>query len=200
MYSDVNMNITYTCTVDTPLGKMTAAATRDALSGLWFIGQKYYSAGTSEWIDNLEYPVFEALRRWLDFYFSGQERQAAWAEEQVTRMKRNTEGIIEGIPAPKMDLRLAPEGTNFQKAVWEILLQIPHGKVMTYGEIAQRMAQARGLTSMSAQAVGGAVGHNPISILIPCHRVIGRNRKLTGYAGGLEKKKALLRLEGRFFA
>ncbi|AFV03622.1 Methylated-DNA--protein-cysteine methyltransferase [Dehalobacter sp. DCA] len=190
-------NMTYTCTVNTPLGKMTAAAVQNELSGLWFIGQKYYPAVTSGWTENSEYPVFETLRRRLDFYFSGQEGQA-WEEEQAASTERNAKGIMAGISVPKMDLCLAPVGTDFQKTVWEILLQIPYGKVITYGEIAQRIALVRGLTTMSAQAVGSAVGHNPISILIPCHRVIGGNGKLTGYAGGLDKKKALLRLEGRF--
>ena len=93
------------------------------------------------------------------------------------------------------ELRLDPQGTTFQKAIWEILLRIPYGQITTYGQIAKELAVGRGLSFMSAQAVGGAVGHNPISILIPCHRVVGSNGNLTGYAGGLEKKEALLQLE-----
>jgi len=98
---------------------------------------------------------------------------------------------VEGVPS----LQLEPQGTPFQKAIWNVLLKIPFGHITTYGLIAKEIAAARGLSSMSAQAVGGAVGHNPISILIPCHRVVGSNRSLTGYAGGLDKKKALLQLE-----
>jgi methylated-DNA-[protein]-cysteine S-methyltransferase len=159
----------YTCTIYTPLGAMTASAEKGALTGLWFIGQRYYPPKADTWIARPDYAVFEELRVWLADYFSG---------------GNNVPGI-----------RLNPPGTPFQKGVWEILLQIPYGKVTTYGNIAKKLAAARGLYSMSAQAVGGAVGHNPISILIPCHRVIGSDRSLTGYAGGLDKKKALLHLE-----
>ena len=156
--------------LNTPLGAVTASAEGGALTGLWFIGQKYYPAKTERWIVKPDYPVFETLRAWLSDYFTG-----------VT---------------VSPNLQLAPQGTPFQKAVWDILLQIPYGQVTTYGEIAKQIAAAQGLSSMSAQAVGGAVGHNPISILIPCHRVVGSNQSLTGYAGGLDKKEALLRLEG----
>lgn len=160
----------YTCTLSTPLGDITAAAEGEALTGLWFIGQKYYPAQTEAWVTEPGQRVFQTLQTWLDHYFSGREGSALLPE-------------------------LAPQGTDFQKAVWEILLEIPRGRVTTYGEIAQKLAASRGLSSMSAQAVGGAVGHNPISILIPCHRVVGAKGGLTGYAGGLEKKQALLRLE-----
>ena len=162
-------NMVYTCTIDTPLGAATVSAVGEVLTGLWFIGQKYYPANTDVWIHEPDYPVFERLRAWLSDYFSG-------------------------INKPP-DLRLEPHGTLFQKAVWNILLKIPYGQVMTYGEIAKKIALSRNLPSMSARAVGGAVGHNPISILIPCHRVVGSNRSLTGYAGGLDKKDSLLRLE-----
>lgn len=161
--------MTYTCTIDTPLGAVTASAQDGALTGLWFIGQKYYPADMDTWICDPEYPVFKELRVWLSDYFSGKN------------------------PVPC--IRLEPCGTAFQKSVWDILLQIPMGKVSTYGQIAKKLALNRSLTSMSAQAVGGAVGHNPISILIPCHRVVGSDGSLTGYAGGLDKKKALLQLE-----
>ncbi len=164
---------TYTCTIDTPLGAITASANEDAITGLWFIGQKYYPAGVEGWIEAPDHAAFHALRAWLAAYFAGERR----------------------LPA----LKLAPAGTPFQKAVWDILLQIPLGKLTTYGAIAGKLADARGAASMSAQAVGGAVGHNPISLVIPCHRVIGANGSLTGYAGGLEKKKALLVLEGALF-
>jgi methylated-DNA-[protein]-cysteine S-methyltransferase len=159
----------YTCTVDTPLGAMTAAAENGAITGLWFIGQKYYPPKIAEWVCELDYPIFEALQLHLSYYFSGKNSKL-------------------GIP-------LAPKGSIFQKAIWDILLKIPFGKIATYGEIARYFAGKRGLSSMSAQAVGGAVGRNPISILIPCHRVVGFNRSLTGYAGGLDKKEALLKLE-----
>ena len=159
----------YTCTVDTPLGPMTASAAEGALTGLWFIGQKYYPSKTDTWVWAPDYPVFEALRVWLADYFSGRD------------------GLSK--------LPLDPQGTSFQKTVWQILLEIPFGQVTTYGVVAKKLALARGLSSMSAQAVGGAVGHNPISILIPCHRVVNANRSLTGYAGGMDKKRALLQLE-----
>jgi methylated-DNA-[protein]-cysteine S-methyltransferase len=159
----------YTCTIDTPLGALTASAEQGALTGLWFIGQKHYPSGIDGWTYKPDYPVFEALRMWLASYFSG----ADWGPE----------------------LRLAPRGTPFQKAIWDILLRIPFGQTTTYGAIAKEVAAERGLSSMSAQAIGGAVGHNPISILIPCHRVVGSNRSLTGYAGGLDKKDALLQIE-----
>lgn len=162
----------YTCSVATPLGMMTAAAENEALTGLWFIGQKYYPAQVADWTPEPDYPVFAMLRLWLDRHFSGEMFQ-------------------NGQPG----LKLAPRGSEFQKAVWELLLEIPIGQVTTYGAMAKRLARARSLVSMSAQAVGGAVGHNSISILIPCHRVVGSNGSLTGYAGGLIKKAALLRLE-----
>ena len=107
--------------------------------------------------------------RWLDAYFSGRE--------------------------PDFLPPLHPHGTAFQRAVWDILRSIPYGQTMTYGEIARRLAAQQGLSHMSAQAVGGAVGHNPVSILIPCHRVVGADGSLTGYAGGVDKKRFLLELE-----
>jgi methylated-DNA-[protein]-cysteine S-methyltransferase len=114
--------------------------------------------------------LFIRLRRWLDAYFSGEKLS--------------------------VDFPLNPQGTPFRKAIWDLLLQIPYGTLTTYGDIAAKAAKQRGLSSLSAQAVGGAIGHNPVSILIPCHRVIGVTGNLTGYAGGLEKKRALLKLEG----
>ena len=161
--------MTYTCSIDTPLGPMTAAAENDALTGLWFIGQKHYPAVTAGWSCEPDHPIFNALRLSLSSFFNG----------------RN-----DGPQVP-----LAPRGTSFQLAVWAILLRIPYGQTVTYGEIAKEIALDAGLRCMSAQAVGGGVGHNPITILIPCHRVLGCNEKLTGYAGGLDRKEALLRLE-----
>ncbi len=159
----------YSCTFATPLGDVTASAAAEALTGLWFNGQKYYPVNTTTWVNEPDHPVFTRLRTWLSRYFRG----------------------IRTAP----DVLLEPKGTTFQRAVWNMLLEIPYGQVTTYGEIARKIAASRDLHSMSAQAVGGAVGHNPISILIPCHRVVGADGGLTGYAGGLDKKEALLRLE-----
>ena len=114
-------------------------------------------------------PVFKQAFNWLDIYFSGNE--------------------------PDFTPKLNPRGSPFRKTVWDIMLKIPYGKTTTYGQIAQQIAKQKGIKDMSAQAVGGAVGHNPISIIIPCHRVIGANGNLTGYAGGLDKKCYLLKLE-----
>jgi methylated-DNA-[protein]-cysteine S-methyltransferase len=159
----------YTCAMDTPLGNMTAASENEVLVGLWFDGQKYYPSRTAGWVADSDRPVFGALRDYLGRYFSG----------------------CIGVP----DVPLDPRGSPFQEAVWTILRTIPAGLVVTYGQIAKQIAQSRGLAAMSAQAVGGAVGHNPISILIPCHRVVGTHGTLTGYAGGLDRKAALLRIE-----
>jgi methylated-DNA-[protein]-cysteine S-methyltransferase len=159
----------YTCAIDTPLGAMTAAAKEDTLVGLWFIGQKYYPLQADRWSSEPDLPVFEALRHYLARYFEGK--------------------------AGLLDVAIDPPGSDFQKIVWDILLKIPMGKVATYGQIAGFIARTRGLAAMSAQAVGGAVGHNRVSILVPCHRVVGSNGRLTGYAGGLDRKAALLRIE-----
>jgi len=157
----------YTFVTDTPLGAVRAAAENDALRGLWFIGQKYEPQETDTWEDAPDYPVFVALKSWLADYFGGKK--------------------------PALKIPLAPVGTEFQQAVWKLLLEIPSGSTSTYGAIAARLS-SKG--KASAQAVGGAVGHNPISIIIPCHRVVGADGSLTGYAGGLDKKRALLELEG----
>ncbi len=161
---------TYTCTIETPLGAMTAAAANGALIGLWFIGQKHYPTTTVHWIEDSSHPVLAALRGELIRYFAGEAQEG-------------------GLP-------LAPQGSPFQMAVWDALRRIPYGETVTYADLARDIARLRGLASMSAQAVGGAVGRNPITILIPCHRVVGSDGSLTGYAGGLERKEALLRLEG----
>jgi methylated-DNA-[protein]-cysteine S-methyltransferase len=155
----------YTFITDTALGKIQAAAWDNALRGLWFTGQKYFPTGTESWVKAPDYPVFVSLKAWLKEYFAGGK--------------------------PEQRIPLSPEGTDFQQAVWKLLLEIPYGGTSTYGAIAARIAGSSG----SAQAVGGAVGHNPISLLIPCHRVVGADGSLTGYAGGLEKKRALLALE-----
>lgn len=156
-----------------PLGNILLAADDIGLTGLWFDGQKYYANNLAEEHQEQNTPVLEQTKEWLDIYFTGREPQF--------------------MPPIHMT------GTPFQLAVWEILRRIPYGKTTTYGEIAKEIARQRGLPHMSAQAVGGAVGHNVISIIIPCHRVVGTNGSLTGYAGGIDKKVKLLTLEKAVF-
>lgn len=152
-----------------PLGGILLAADEIGLTGLWFEGQKYFALYLDKEHEEKEVPVFETAKKWLDIYFAGNE--------------------------PDFQVPLHFTGTDFQNEVWEILYSIPYGKTMTYGEIAKRITEKRGLKRMSAQAVGGAVSHNEISVIVPCHRVVGTNGSLTGYAGGIEKKVALLKLE-----
>ena len=196
---------------DSPLGVMTGISDGENLCELWFSGQKYFDdkvdqpdgqkysnpedqPGEREHCSHedqlvgqkypshekqpngqnyphheAELPVFEQTKRWLDSYFSGQ--------------------IPDFLPP------LSLKGTDFRMEVWEELLKIPYGKTVSYGEIAAAVARKRGLDRMSAQAVGGAVGHNPVAIIVPCHRVVGKDGSLTGYGGGLDKKTALLSLE-----
>lgn len=157
---------------DSPVGKPFLAGRDKALIGLWIEGQKYFPDSLQEETrENKDSEVLNQARKWLERYFKGEK------------------------PAIS-ELPLAPEGSDFRKAVWKILCEIPYGKVMTYGEIARKVAARQGLQRMSAQAVGGAVGHNPISIIIPCHRVVGTDGSLTGYAGGIDKKRKLLAHEG----
>ena len=153
-----------------PIGSITISSNGTALTGLWFDGQKYFAQTLSKPYEEKLLPVFEDTIRWLDIYFGGD------------------------IPALTPELCL--QSTLFRKAVWDILLTIPYGETMTYGEIAKILAQNIGKEKMSAQAVGGAVGHNPVSIIVPCHRVVGADGSLTGYAGGIDRKKFLLELEG----
>ena len=152
-----------------PIGSITMASNGTALTGLWFDGQKYFAQTLSEPYEEKLLPVFEDTIEWLDIYFGG--------------------------AVPDFTPELSVHSTPFRKAVWDILLTIPYGQTMTYGEIAEILAQQTGKKKMSAQAVGGAVGHNPVSIIIPCHRVVGADGKLTGYAGGLKQKQFLLDLE-----
>ena len=161
--------MTFTQHYDSPLGGILLAADEIGLTGLWFDGQKYFARGLSSEQEERELPVLLEAKRWLDIYFTGKE--------------------------PDFLPPLHPNGSAFRRSVWEILLQIPYGRTTTYGEIARLLSEKRGLTRMSAQAVGGAVGHNEISIIIPCHRVVGTNGSLTGYAGGVDKKVKLLELE-----
>ena len=160
----------YTNTYRSPLGGITVASDGSCLTGLWFDGQKYFGDTLSDKNEPAELPVFEETRHWLDIYFSGM--------------------------APDFTPPLAFNTSPFRRTVWDILLSIPYGRTMTYGEIAKRIAEDNGSGGMSAQAVGGAVGHNPISLIVPCHRVVGTNGSLTGYAGGIDKKIKLLELEG----
>ena len=153
-----------------PLGNITLSSNGTELSGLWFDGQKYFGDTLPSEIIEKNLPVFAETIRWLDLYFCGKD--------------------------PGFTPPLITKSTAFRKQVWDILLSIPFGKTMSYGEIAAIIAKQKGIAKMSAQAVGGAVGHNPISLIIPCHRVIGTNNSLTGYAGGIDKKIKLLELEG----
>lgn len=159
----------YMTSYDSPLGSLFLAERDETILGLRITGQKYFLSSIKEPFErNTETPLLRQTREWLDSYFAGKNPSV-------------------------QDLPLCPEGSPFQQAVWRMLLQIPYGRVTTYGAIAKALSSQSG--KMSAQAVGGAVGHNPISILIPCHRVVGANGKLTGYAGGLDKKEWLLRHE-----
>lgn len=161
----------YTTYYNSPIGKLLLASKENKLIGLWIEGQKYYLSGIEEeFTKNDDEKILIETKKWLNRYFNGEK------------------------PCPN-ELELAPIGSKFRKNVWDILCKIPYGKVITYNDIAKEIAKKRKINKMSAQAVGGAVGHNPISIIIPCHRVIGTNGSLTGYAGGLDKKEYLLKLE-----
>lgn len=159
----------YTAHYDSPLGGITIVSDGEALTGLRF-DEEGPSADAQEDAGAEERPVIRQTKKWLDLYFSGK--------------------------TPDFTPPLCLRATAFRRAVWDIVRTIPYGKTMTYGEIAEIIARQKGSAKMSAQAVGQAVGQNPISIIIPCHRVVGAGGKLTGYAGGLDKKEALLALEG----
>lgn len=161
--------MTYIFRYHSPLGGITVSSNGSEITGLWFDGQKYFGDTLPDNYEEKTLPIFEETKRWLDIYFSGK--------------------------APDFTPPLKMETTAFRKAVWKIMLTIPFGQTMTYGEIADSIAKQRGFAKMSAQAVGGAVGHNSISLIIPCHRVVGTNGSLTGYAGGIEKKVQLLTME-----
>lgn len=161
--------MTYTQWYDSPLGRILLAADSTGLTGVWFDGEKYFACHLETQHEEKEIPLLQHTKRWLDIYFSGKE--------------------------PDFTVPLRFTGTAFQNDVWEILCTIPYGQTVTYGGIAKRIAAKKGMSRMSAQAVGGAVGHNEISIIVPCHRVIGANGSLTGYAAGLDKKIKLLTLE-----
>lgn len=155
----------YTSKYTSTLGDILLAADETGLTGLWFYGAKHFAEGLLDERCEASTPILERTKEWLDIYFGGCE--------------------------PDFTPPLHPNGTEFQRSVWDMLLEIPYGKTVTYGDIACRL----GIGKMSAQAVGGAVGRNRISIIVPCHRVIGADGSLNGYAGGIDKKLALLTLE-----
>lgn len=162
----------YQSQYESPLGVLTLGADEEMLVGLWLPGQKYFASSVpEEMVPCKDLPVFLQTKDWLNRYFSGKK------------------------PTP-LELPLNPAGSDFRRMIWEFLLEIPYGRTVTYACLAEQAARKRGRPHMSAQAVGGAVGHNPISIIIPCHRVVGCDGSLTGYAGGIEKKQWLLRHEG----
>lgn len=161
--------MTYIQHYSSPLGGILLAADEIGLTGLWFDGEKYFADNLPAEHAERQTPILAEAARWLDIYFTGKE--------------------------PGFTPPLHPICSPFRQAVWEILLQIPYGRTTTYGEIARQLAEKQGREKMSAQAVGGAVGHNEISVIIPCHRVVGTSGSLTGYAGGIDKKVKLLELE-----
>ena len=160
----------YTTHYASPLGGILLSADDEGLTGLWFDGEKYFAHGLDPQHEERETPILAETKRWLEIYFSGRE--------------------------PDFLPPLHPIGSPFRQTVWRLLLEIPYGQVTAYGDLARAIAVQQGLAHMSAQAIGGAVGHNMISIVIPCHRVVGTSGSLTGYAGGIQKKLELLRLEG----
>ena len=159
----------YTHHYDSPLGGITLASDGEALTGLWFDGQRHFGDTLPDEHEEKRLPVFASAERWMDVYFRGQR--------------------------PDFTPPLRMRGTAFRRAVWEILLAIPYGQTMTYGQVAERAAKRLGRPRVSARAVGGAVGHNPLSLIVPCHRVVGAGGRLAGYAGGLDKKRRLLAME-----
>ena len=161
--------MTYTMHYDSPLGKILLAADEEGMTGVWFEAQRYFAAKLPPEHEEGTTPVLGDACRWLNVYFSGRE--------------------------PDFTPKLHLIGSDFRQAVWALLLQIPYGQTATYGALAKQLAEINGGKHVSAQAVGGAVGHNPISLMIPCHRVVGTNGSLTGYGGGIRRKKALLELE-----
>ncbi len=155
--------VNYLSAYMSPLGEITLASDGEALTGLWFVGQKYYASALTGENERRELPVFSETRRWLDMYFAGDK--------------------------PDFTPKLDPKGSEFRRKVWDALLEIPYGETVTYGKLAKKLG------CRSARAVGGAVGHNPISVIIPCHRVLGSDGSLTGYAGGTDRKRGLLSIE-----
>lgn len=160
------MDVIYT--FSSPVGQICLSSNEKSLTGLWLEGQKHFAATLSGQEQHKNLPIFDAVQQWLKLYFAGKR--------------------------PSFSPPLEPSGSKFQQEVWKHLMEIPYGETTTYGKIAASL-QERGI-STSPRSVGGAVGRNPISILIPCHRVVGANGSLTGYAGGIAVKQKLLELEG----
>lgn len=161
----------YCTKYNSPIGKLTIASDENNIIGLWIEGQKYFgSTILNEMTLTEDIDILNKTKKWLERYFKGEKPSS-------------------------FELPIKPIGGEFRQIIWGILREIPYGEVITYGEIAKKVAKIQNKERMSAQAVGGAVGHNPISIIIPCHRVIGAKGDLTGYAGGIETKKTLLEFE-----
>ena len=162
----------YKTTTESPLGKITLGSDGENLVGLSIQGQRYFGENIpEEMVTNDSLEVFAATKEWLNRYFAGDNPSIS-------------------------ELPILLIGGEFRQTVWKMLMEIPYGEIVTYGELARRIAKERGIEKMSAQAVGGAVGHNPISIIVPCHRVVGANGNLTGYSGGIPLKVKLLQYEG----
>ena len=169
---NISEKVYYKTTIESPIGKITLGSDGESLVGLWTDGQRYFGDTVpNEMLLNDDLNVFTITKDWLNRYFDGMKPQIS-------------------------ELPLAPIGGEFRQSVWKMLIEIPYGKVITYGELAQKIAKQRGIEKMSAQAVGRAVGRNPISIIIPCHRVVGANGNLTGFSGGIQMKQQLLQHEG----
>ncbi len=170
--------MTYSAHYHSPIGGIILACEGEGLTGLWLDGKRYHDSMPADMEERADMPILRQASQWLDRYFA-----------------KEKPGIGE--------LPLAPKGSGFRQAVWKLLCEIPYGSVTTYGALADEIARQRGIQRMSAQAIGGAVGHNPISIIIPCHRVVGADGSLAGYGGGIQKKVELLTHEGvdmeRFF-
>lgn len=162
----------YFSNYSSPIGQLMLASDGENLVGLWVEGQKYFGGKTKEnFVEKQNLKIFFETKKWLDEYFLGKN------------------------PGIK-SLSLAPKGSDFQRKIWEFLREVPYGKTTTYKEIAKKVAAWMKRERMSGQAVGGAIGRNPISIIIPCHRIVGADGNLTGYASGLKNKVQLLKLEG----
>jgi methylated-DNA-[protein]-cysteine S-methyltransferase len=168
--SKKNEFMEYIRKMTTPVGILTVSSDGQNIYGLWIEGQKHFAKTLGKNVSEQNLPVFENVQEWLDIYFSGKE--------------------------PDFMPPLMPRGSPFQKSIWNILCKIPYGKTTTYGELAKQFERENNGKHTSARTVGGAVGHNPVSLFIPCHRVIGKNGNLTGYAGGIATKIKLLKLEG----
>lgn len=154
---------------NSPLGSITIASNEASVTGIWFENSRFFGETLSEKYINQATDAAEQAVHWLDIYFNNK--------------------------IPDFTPPLLLKGTDFRMTVWKMLLDIPYGETVSYGDIAKAIAKRRGIEKMSAQAVGNAVGHNPISIIVPCHRVVGSKGSLTGYGGGIKRKKELLRLE-----